>query len=126
MLEYAVQPCGCAGVRRDIRAVVLPLFKLRPVLCVPYLAGLGELIPVVLVARVLFQKLHGGLKLLDRILLHIVTQPAQRNIYRLLGQAVAAGLHGGGHDTAVAGHIAREHTAAYLREIVLDGNARLV
>ena len=39
---------------------------------------------------------------------------------------MAAILNGGGHDTAVAGHIAREHTAAYLGEIVLDGDACLV
>ena len=31
--------------------------------------------------------------------------------------AVTAGLYGGGHDAAIAGHVAREHAAAYLREI---------
>ena len=40
MLKDTVQPHGSAGMRRDLRAVHVPLFEFSQILTVPYLTGL--------------------------------------------------------------------------------------
>ena len=125
VLKDAVQPRGRPGVRRNVRAVVVPLLEFALVLLVPDLAGLLQSVPVELAAGVLLEEGDRRLYLLDRVVLDLLFFPAERHVEDLRREADAPLLQHGRHDASVARHVGREHAAADLREVVLDGKSCL-
>ena len=105
VLKDAVQPRRRPRVRRDVRAVVVPLLELALVLLVPDLAGLLQSIPVELLTGVLLEEGYRRLYLLDRVVLDLLFLPAERYIEDLRRQTYAPLLKHRGHDASVARHV---------------------
>ena len=123
---HAVQPRGRARHLRIVGAVYLPKVEVEARYLVVALKRLGKGVPVEFLARVVFDEFYAAAQLLNGVLLRVdIVVVAQRNAEAVGRQLEVAILERGGHDAAVAGHVAGDEALAEDREVTLGGDAGL-
>ena len=123
---HAVQPRSRTRHLRVVGSVYLPKVKVEARYLVVALKRPGKRVPVEPLAGVLLDEFYAAAQLLDGVFLRVnVVVIAQRNTEAVGRKLEVAVLERGGHDAAVAGHVAGDEAFAEDREIALRGDAGL-
>lgn len=121
----AIKSRGRISKLRAIGLLNIPLMEVAIELLIVNVHCFKEGFFVKFFARLLLDELNHFLDFVDGVLLYAFFVIAQRNVVNVRGKLETSVLEGVCHNRAVARHIAGNHAATDLREIVLDRNACL-